>query len=214
VKAQIIAAALTNPREVGRQFNCWTFERLAVYVREVLGFPIKKTRIFEILHEEGLRWRHQETWFGDRVDPDARQSQGAIERLRKEPPAHSATLDIDEMGPVSAKSYPGQEAIKVTARPALRAKQEIDYGRRDIGYVYGALWETTGDCWTQCYPQRAKKYFLDFLCFVDQQVPGRWWSASMPSWTTWRCIIPTIYYSSCSPMSALNLSISLPMPPT
>src|SRR6266699_7110872 len=46
-----------------------------------------------------------------------RQKKGAIERLRKEPPAHSATLDIDEMGPVSAKSYPGQEAIKVTARP-------------------------------------------------------------------------------------------------
>jgi transposase len=172
VKAQIIAAALTNPRDVGRQFNCWTFERLAVYVREVLGFSIKKTRIFEILHEEGLRWRQQETWFGERVDPDARQKKGAIERLRKEAPAHSAILDIDEMGPVSAKSYPGQEAINLTLRPAQRATQEIDYGRRDMGYVYGALWETTGDCWTQCYPQRAKKYFIDFLCFVDQQVPA------------------------------------------
>jgi len=37
------------------------------------------------------------------------------------------------MGPVSAKSYPGQEAIKVTVRPAQRAKQEIDYGRRAMG---------------------------------------------------------------------------------
>jgi transposase len=76
------------------------------------------------------------------------------------------------MGPVSAKSYPGQQAINVTVRPAQRAKQEIDYGRRDLGYVYGALWETTGDCWTQCYPQRAKKYFIDFLCWVDEQVPA------------------------------------------
>ncbi len=76
VKAQIIAAALTHPREVGRQFNCWTFERLAVYVREVLGFSIKKTRIFEILHEEGLRWRQQETWFGERVDPDFAKKRG------------------------------------------------------------------------------------------------------------------------------------------
>jgi transposase len=66
VKAQIIAAALTNPREVGCQFNCWTFERLAVYVREKLGFSMKKTRIFEILQGEGLRWRQQETWFGPR----------------------------------------------------------------------------------------------------------------------------------------------------
>jgi transposase len=76
VKAQIIAAALTNPRDVGCPFNCWTFERLAVYVREVLGFSIKKTRIFEILHEEGLRWRQQETWFGERVDPDFAKKRG------------------------------------------------------------------------------------------------------------------------------------------
>ena len=76
VKAQIIALALTHPRDIGRPFNCWTFERLAVYVREVLGFAIKKTRIFEILHEEGLRWRQQETWFGERVDPDFAKKRG------------------------------------------------------------------------------------------------------------------------------------------
>jgi transposase len=75
------------------------------------------------------------------------------------------------MGPVAAKSYPGQQAIQVNARPAERAKQEIDDGRRAKGYVYGALWETTGQCWTQCYPRRIKEHFVDFLCFVDEQVP-------------------------------------------
>ena len=75
------------------------------------------------------------------------------------------------MGPVSAKSYPGQEAINVNTRPAERAKQEIDYGRRAKGYVYGALWETTGQCWTQCYPRRCQVHFVDFLCYVDQQIP-------------------------------------------
>jgi transposase len=76
VKARIIAAALSHPREVGRKFGSWTFERLAVYVREELGFGIKKTRIFEILHEEGLQWRQQETWFGERVDPDFAKKRG------------------------------------------------------------------------------------------------------------------------------------------
>jgi transposase len=76
VKARIIALALTNPRQVGCKFTCWTFERLAIYVHEELGFGIKKTRIFEILHEEGLRWRHQETWFGERVDPDFAKKRG------------------------------------------------------------------------------------------------------------------------------------------
>jgi DDE superfamily endonuclease len=81
-------------------------------------------------------------------------------------------LDIDEMGPVSAKSYPGQEAINVTMRPAQRAKQEIDYGRRGKGYVYGAFREATGECWTQCYERRCQAHFIDFLCFVDNQVPA------------------------------------------
>src|SRR2546427_901178 len=67
------------------------------------------------------------------------------------------------MGPVSAKSYPGKLAIKVNVGPAQRATQEIDYGRRAFGYVYGALWETTGDCWTQCYPSRCAVHFVDFL---------------------------------------------------
>jgi len=75
------------------------------------------------------------------------------------------------MGPVAAKSYPGQEAVDVQARPAQRAKQEIDYGRRAKGYVFGALWETTGDCWTQCYPRRIKEHFIDFLAWVDTQIP-------------------------------------------
>jgi transposase len=92
--------------------------------------------------------------------------------LRADPPPHSAILDIDELGPVSAKSYPGQQAVQVMARPAQRATQEIDYGRRGKGYVYGALWEPTGQCWTQCYERRTKVHFVDFLGFVDEQVPA------------------------------------------
>ena len=63
---------------MGCPFACWTFERLAIYVREKLGFSIKKTRIFEILHDEGLRWRQQETWFGERVDPEFAKKRGPL----------------------------------------------------------------------------------------------------------------------------------------
>lgn len=76
VKAQIIAAALTNPLAVGQKFGSWTFERLNRYIREELHIHMKKTRMFEILQEEGLRWRHQETWFGERVDPDFAKKRG------------------------------------------------------------------------------------------------------------------------------------------
>ena len=75
-KARVLDAALTRPSDLNLGFNCWTFERLAAYVREHLGIQMKKTRIFEILHEEGLRWRHQETWFGERLDPDFVKKRG------------------------------------------------------------------------------------------------------------------------------------------
>jgi transposase len=61
-KAQVLAAARTRPSELGLSYSSWTFERLANYVQEQLGIPMKKTRVFEILQEEGLRWRKQETW--------------------------------------------------------------------------------------------------------------------------------------------------------
>lgn len=68
VKGQIIATAMTPPSELYQPFSSWTFERLATYVQEVLGIGMKRTRIFEILQEEGLRWSKQDIWFGERVE--------------------------------------------------------------------------------------------------------------------------------------------------
>ncbi|HZU75358.1 MAG TPA: helix-turn-helix domain-containing protein [Dehalococcoidia bacterium] len=62
-------AVLTNPRALGVPFACWTLDRLVAYRREQQGITMKRSRIDEILIAEGLRWRQQETWFGERVDP-------------------------------------------------------------------------------------------------------------------------------------------------
>ncbi len=76
-KARVLEVALTRPTELSLPYSSWTFERLATYVHEHLGIQMKKTRIFEILQEEGLRWRKQETWFGARLDPEfARKLRG------------------------------------------------------------------------------------------------------------------------------------------
>ncbi len=68
--AAVIAASLTNPHDVGLPFNCWTLTRWATYRNEQKGIPIKRSRSDDILTDEGLRWKTQETWFGERVDPD------------------------------------------------------------------------------------------------------------------------------------------------
>ena len=77
-KARVLEAARTRPSDLGLPYGSWTFERLAAYVREQLGMQMKKTRIFGVLQEEGLRWRKQETWFGERLDPEVVQKRGPL----------------------------------------------------------------------------------------------------------------------------------------
>jgi transposase len=67
---QIIELALTDPDTLDLPFGSWTLDRLQYYANEVLEIPIKRARIGEVLLAEGLRWRSQETWFGERVDPE------------------------------------------------------------------------------------------------------------------------------------------------
>ena len=78
--AAVIAAALTDPRRVGLPFASWTLDRLAAYLLEHEGIAMRRSRIDEILLKEGLRWRRQETWFGERVDPEFAEKRGASRR--------------------------------------------------------------------------------------------------------------------------------------
>ena len=78
--AEVIAAALTKPDDLGLPFGAWTLDRLAAYLNEQKGIGIKRSRIDEILIDEGLRWKTQETWFGERVDPDFAEKRGRLSR--------------------------------------------------------------------------------------------------------------------------------------
>lgn len=79
-RAEVIATALTDPKRLGLPFGCWTLDRLQGYLNEQKGIPIKRSRIDEILLDEGLKWRKQETWFGERVDPDFAEKRGSSRR--------------------------------------------------------------------------------------------------------------------------------------
>ena len=63
----VLAAALTKPTDLGLSFGAWTLDRLAAYLNEEKGIPIKRSRIDEVLVAEGLRWRQQESWFSERA---------------------------------------------------------------------------------------------------------------------------------------------------
>ena len=71
-----IQAALTPPRELGLPFASWTLDRLVAYLKEEKGVGMGRTRVAEVLSVEGLRWRKQEGWFGERVDPEFAEKRG------------------------------------------------------------------------------------------------------------------------------------------
>jgi transposase len=82
----VIETALTPPGELDLPFGSWTLDRLVAYLSEVKGIAIRRSRIGEILRQEGLRWRQQEGWFGERVDPDFAAKRGRSRRSIPLPP--------------------------------------------------------------------------------------------------------------------------------
>ena len=55
---------------------------------------------------------------------------------------------------------------------AGRARQEIDYGRRGKGYIFGALAATTGEVLTHPYRGRTTANWVDFLDRVEAWLPA------------------------------------------
>ena len=79
------------------------------------------------------------------------------------------------MGPESAKSFPGQQLVRAIPtsadQPAQRATQEIDYGRRGKGYIFGAFQPATGAAFTAPYAGRTIVNWVDFLGQVETWIP-------------------------------------------
>ena len=74
--SSIIQTALSNPLALGEDYATWTLDRLVDHLHRVKGIRMQRSRISEIFIAEGLSWRHEETWFGDRVDPDFAKKRG------------------------------------------------------------------------------------------------------------------------------------------
>jgi len=83
---------------------------------------------------------------------------------------------MDQMGPESAKSNRGPELVRALPdpagqRPAERAMQELAYGRRGKGYLFGAFKPIDGAAFTQDYPRRTIANWVDFLGLVEEWIP-------------------------------------------
>ena len=73
---EVVALSLTDPRSLDLPFASWTLDRLRAYLHEVERIPMSRARIGKLLAAESFRWRTQETWFGERVDPAFAEKRG------------------------------------------------------------------------------------------------------------------------------------------
>src|SRR5215212_586025 len=74
-RSAVISTALTRPADLGLPFAAWTLDRLVAHLAGQ-GIAMRRSRISEILIREGLKWRREETWFGERVDPGFARKRG------------------------------------------------------------------------------------------------------------------------------------------
>jgi hypothetical protein len=87
--------------------------------------------------------------------------------LYKAPPPATHVLCVDEMGPVSAKTYPAPRWSPDGFRPRI----EADYGRRGKLWTFGAFEPHTGLALTHCALRRDSHHFTEFLDLVTGYWP-------------------------------------------
>lgn len=75
-RSLVVQTALTSPESLGLPFASWTRKRLSDYLAEHHGFRMSETRIGELLQKEGLRWKQQESWFSETLDPAFAEKRG------------------------------------------------------------------------------------------------------------------------------------------
>jgi transposase len=82
---------------------------------------------------------------------------------------------LDELGPEGAKSFRGTNWVPAgqASTRGARAKQEIDYGRRGKGYIFGAFCPVDGAAFTRPYERRTAANWAAFLEEVAAWLPER-----------------------------------------
>jgi transposase len=130
----VIELALSDPGALDLPFGCWTLGRLQGYANEVLGIPIRRARIGALLLKEGLRWRQQESWFGQRVDPQFAEKRGPSSGSTpsRRPAARSSawTSSARRRPRASAAGAPSARAPRTAGRAAPRRKSTTGGGAR------------------------------------------------------------------------------------
>ena len=131
-----VIAALDQPAPLGSALRVVDLEPLAAYLLEHKGIAMRRSRIDESA-PGGYALAAAGDLVGERVDPEFTEK-GRIETLYAAPPDGSVVVCLDEIGPVSAKSYPGRLGSATTATRGP-GPAGVNFGRRGKDYIFGAF---------------------------------------------------------------------------
>lgn len=85
------------------------------------------------------------------------------------PPPQTRVLCLDELGPISAKTYPGEE----WKQGKYRATFEPDYGRRGTLWIHGAFEPATGQAHIVMSPRRDSASHIQLLAQLLAHFPSQ-----------------------------------------
>jgi len=106
----------------------------------------------------------------EQAEPWGQSRQGAV-LAQVNPRTEASAPEPTDVGVALGQ----QAAAAVEPKPPLRvqrAKQEIDYGRRGKGYIFGAFRPVIGEALTEPYDSRSAVNWADFLEKVDAWIPS------------------------------------------
>jgi hypothetical protein len=152
----MIQTARTHPHELGRAYKHWTLDRLVEYINQELQIGISRPlgKVLEPKACAGIRKRLLHPTTGSQF-----AEKGGHSSLYQSPPENIQVVCVDEMGPMSAKTYLSRRWCLQGHPP----KAEADYGRRAKVWTFGAFEPKTGVAFTCCIERRRSCDFVAFL---------------------------------------------------
>jgi transposase len=107
------------------------------------------------------------------MGPESAKSFPGQEVVLAQEPASVPLPEPTPTAPAARTSAATTTAIALSqpAKPRGRAIQEIDYGRRGKGYIFGAFKPADGEALTAPYAGRTTANFVDFLEHVEAWIP-------------------------------------------
>jgi transposase len=158
-RERIVAVAGARPDSIGVPLTRWSLRRLSAYLGDHEGIEVSPSHLGAILAEAGLSFQRTRTWKAS-PDPDYEAKAARVISLCKRPPANSAVVSFDQMGPVSLRPMPGA-GWAPRKRPE---RQRADYSRRaGTRYVFGAYDVRADRLRTRMRPRRRGRDVLAFM---------------------------------------------------